>query len=938
MAFDQTSAGRRVLVATESNVLASLHARTGEIAWRQVFRSGAGGKIDAMLHNESYLITVSGNGKILRSWDAGTGSLVWEEVAAVTESTSKPSHAQAVFAGQDMMAVLTSSNVYVHSLKDGTSLWSKELPNSESVNYQWIHCGGDVIYVIGLVENSHISIVSYQLNNDGEPNPQRSLPAAWASVTGVSCIVVGNSNLVCVESLTNSLHSVVLKEGASFISSPVIALGLPEAETETPKLTALNPVRAEFTLHLTPTHTALMRQEGNSIKVVLDLPKVILTGAATFGSQEVILTLEPKTQLVYVISCFDAKTGVKIKDTKQLVALPLHNGSPTQMKEFLFSKKESQFGYRILLQTQDYSLSLIQQPGKIVWSREEALSRILSVEMVDLPVTDTEAKFEDEFGHQGDDVISMFLRRLTTQFAQIQTYIMSLKRRMRHGHHHEHLTAEDSKPDRTNNANDDDDDDDDEYLRRDQFNLHKMIIAVCESGKLYGLDSEDGSIIWRQFIPNLQYFERSKTLPLFIQRTTAHFPHPPQAAIVGRDKISGQTLMYSFNPITGKPSDVKNPLGKVLNYQLQQVTLLPLMDQEFLKIMILMDTEYKIHVIPAEAKSLLQEKLSSLFLFTANASDGSLAGYALVDVGNEHLHSEMVWNVQLPDDQRIISIAAKRPTEHVHSQGRVLGDRSVLYRYLNPNLVAIAAEGIDTAGKQFLNMYLVDTVTGSLVFTANHKKSTGPVHMVQSENWIVYEYWNSRHRRHEVTVLELYEGTKDRNSTVFSSLDPPEPPIVMRQSYILPYALQDIGVTSTEKGITNKALIFCLQSGGVVHFPKAYLDPRRPLVPTTLHKEEGIIPYLPELPISTEAYINYNKTVLGVRGVQTAPAGLESTSLVLVYGLDLFYTRVFPSKMFDVLKDDFDYYLIITVVIGLLAASVITQKLASMKTLKKAWR
>ena len=33
--------------------------------------------------------------------------------------------------------------------------------------------------------------------------------------------------------------------------------------------------------------------------------------------------------------------------------------------------------------------------------------------------------------------------------------------------------------------------------------------------------------------------------------------------------------------------------------------------------------------------------------------------------------------------------------EHVHSQGIVLEDRSVLYKYLNPNLVAVVAEGED---------------------------------------------------------------------------------------------------------------------------------------------------------------------------------------------------------------------------------------------------
>ena len=46
-----------------------------------------------------------------------------------------------------------------------------------------------------------------------------------------------------------------------------------------------------------------------------------------------------------------------------------------------------------------------------------------------------------------------------------------------------------------------------------------------------------------------------------------------------------------------------------------------------------------------------------------------------------------------------------------------------------------------------------------------------------------------------------------------------------------------------------------------------------------------MIPYIPELPRPFEAIINYNQSVLNVRGISTAPAGLESTSLVVCYGL-----------------------------------------------------
>ncbi|XP_075975797.1 ER membrane protein complex subunit 1-like, partial [Anticarsia gemmatalis] len=83
---------------------------------------------------------------------------------------------------------------------------------------------------------------------------------------------------------------------------------------------------------------------------------------------------------------------------------------------------------------------------------------------------------------------------------------------------------------------------------------------------------------------------------------------------------------------------------------------------------------------------------------------------------------------------------------------------------------------------------------------------------------------------------------------------------------------------------------------------------------------------------------NYNRTVARARRIHTAPSGLESTSLVLVTGLDLFYTRVAPSKTFDLLKDDFDYYLITIVLAALIVATYSTKYFASRKMLKLAWK
>lgn len=52
-----------------------------------------------------------------------------------------------------------------------------------------------------------------------------------------------------------------------------------------------------------------------------------------------------------------------------------------------------------------------------------------------------------------------------------------------------------------------------------------------------------------------------------------------------------------------------------------------------------------------------------------------------------------VWNMKCSG--KIIKISGKNAIEKVHSQGRVLADRSVLYKYINPNLIAIVSQGIN---------------------------------------------------------------------------------------------------------------------------------------------------------------------------------------------------------------------------------------------------
>lgn len=52
----------------------------------------------------------------------------------------------------------------------------------------------------------------------------------------------------------------------------------------------------------------------------------------------------------------------------------------------------------------------------------------------------------------------------------------------------------------------------------------------------------------------------------------------------------------------------------------------------------------------------------------------------------------------------------------------------------------------------------------------------------------------------------------------------------------------------------------------------------------------------------------------------------------------MFVTRVAPSKTYDLLKEDFDYLLITSVLVGLIAASIIVKQMSAKKALKQAWK
>lgn len=74
-----------------------------------------------------------------------------------------------------------------------------------------------------------------------------------------------------------------------------------------------------------------------------------------------------------------------------------------------------------------------------------------------------------------------------------------------------------------------------------------------------------------------------------------------------------------------------------------------------------------------------------------------------------------------------------------------------------------------------------------------------------------------------------------------------------------------------------------------------------------------------------------------LQSIQSMPSVLESTSLVLVTGVDLFYTRVTPARHFDSLEPDFSYGLLVVGLLALAVGAVVMHYYSRQSVVKQKW-
>ncbi len=311
---------------------------------------------------------------------------------------------------------------------------------------------------------------------------------------------------------------------------------------------------------------------------------------------------------------------------------------------------------------------------------------------------------------------------------------------------------------------------------------------------------------------------------------------------------------------------------------------------------------------------------------------------------------ERTWTLRPKTGLKFTSAISRGHNDPVASIGKVLGDRSVLYKYISPNMALLTASSSNSVA-----VYLVDAVTGAILHTSSHDQvlTGSSIPAAMSENWFAYALTSQDPETSalstQLLISELYESAaaNDRgtlaarsNYSSFSS-DAGAKPYVRSQAFTLSEPISTLAVTQTIQGITSRQLLAVLpNSDAIVAIPREVLNARRPVDrdPTNDEREEGLFRYSPILELEPRNYLTHIREVVGIKSMLTAPSLLESTSLVFAFGHDVFGTQVVPSGAFDVLGKGFNRIQLLLTIVALFVGVAVVRPIVRKKMVDGRWK
>ncbi|QLL31185.1 hypothetical protein HG536_0B00460 [Torulaspora globosa] len=329
--------------------------------------------------------------------------------------------------------------------------------------------------------------------------------------------------------------------------------------------------------------------------------------------------------------------------------------------------------------------------------------------------------------------------------------------------------------------------------------------------------------------------------------------------------------------------------------------------------------------------------------FICNHDSKGVYGHAID--ANQSL--EDTWIIKFPEFEDLAAFAGRKEAPIV-TLGQTLGNRTVLYKYLYPNMASYI-----TVNKQTSTMYvnLIDTITGELLYSQMHEDKIDadqPINMVFGEYWFVYSYFSTEPvPEQKLVTVELYESLEanERISTDSEQINPlrsHHKPAVISKAYFFPEIIQRMSLSQTIFGITSKTIILELKNGQITFLSKDILSARRveeSKMTNDDKKEFMAMPYISMIPLNDHFVISHSRTLLlgdNAKLVSTA-TNLESTSVVCDIGHDIFCSKIYPSGQFDIMSPSFEKGKLIATIAILVIVCYFLRPSVEAAKLKRSW-
>ncbi|KAL7947538.1 hypothetical protein V8C42DRAFT_288565 [Trichoderma barbatum] len=907
---------------SDVGVVGAVNPNSGALVWRQQITPGVtngGGHLRAP-EGENWV--AAAYGRQVQSWAALSGRSLWQtefngqvkdlEIMELTESARK-----------DVLALYEEDGVTVlrrlHGVL-GTVVWefrevSKDIPLQVSTSLS-------NVYVISL----HGSPSSYSLKVTSLEPATGGRVDHWT--VGTKGDVHGPQDVMFVGA--NSAAPILAWASNNLAKLNVHILGtkskqefaLPtdtvSVEIHAPHLTQSQP---HFLVHTRTStgnkgevfHTNL---KSGQITKAYELP--LLPGSGAFSTSS-------DGANVYFTRVTDDEVLVVSSDSHSVLARdPLKSDARVEavhaVSEVIKKAGGKEFAIRSATVTKSQDWVLIRN-GKIDWTRSEGLSGAVTAVWAEIPEAENLAKVLAEEAHTNP--LDAYIHRVTRHINDLQylpDYLANIPNRII-----DSITGGAVVVSKTAG------------LHRDSFGFNKIIIIATRRGRFYALDTGNhGEVVW----------------------STNVFPQAPGSAL----DVKGILVNDSEGTVTvrganGEYAVIKVTDGQVVESQsgddLTAVSATAVIESEGGNWLLPLGQDRKPIGDALKGRTLDQT-------IVIREEDDAIKGVKFVSEDGQVVKNE-IWQLQLLPGQKVATIAKIPAHDPVASIGRVLGDRSVNYKYLNPNVVVVAA--IDSAASA-LSVYLLDTVTGQLLASQIHNgvDADKDISCTMSENWYSCAFFGQYQlndgtdrdiKGYQIVVSDLYESPapNDRgplgDAETFSPLDPVDTPTgiplpwVVSQTWILSEPLTNLSLTQTRQGISSRQLLAYLpESRAILGITRHGIDPRRPVGrdPSAAEIEaEGLATYTPAIFIDGRNLLTHERDIVGVRGIVTTPAVVESTSLLVAYGIDVFGTRISPSGTFDILDKGFNKVTLLATVLALTWGVVLLAPMVRRKQINRKW-